>query len=352
MRIIAPALIFAVVAILVSLSGCSVGYVTRAGWEETKILWRRQALPKLIENKNTPADLRQKFELVLQAREFAKKIGLKPGGSFSSYSVVDDSAVTWVITAAPRFELTPKTWWFPFVGSIPYKGFFDVEDAKQAATKLKEDGFDVHLRGSTAFSTLGWFNDPLLSTTAKLDEIQLVETVIHELLHNTIWVPGDVAFNETLANLVGSYGAIEFFSELDGPDGARTVKAREQFSKELVYSCALENLHEQLTGYYAEPSPTLEGKSVIIHDWMEALPVSLAELKAKLLKNIEQFNNATIIGEIIYRYRLSRLMDQLTVANFDLQRLIDEIKQNPRKFLEKITSKEYRYTDEAVACMN
>lgn len=340
----------AIFLLILSLSGCSLGYVARAGWEESKILWRRKPITELITKSETPEDLKRKFELVLEARDYAAELGLEPKGSFSSFSQVDDSAVTWVVTAAPQFKLEPKTWWFPIVGSIPYKGYFNANDAKRYAEELKKEGFDVHVRGSTAFSTLGWFDDPLLSTTAKLDDVQLVETVLHELLHNTVWIPGDVAFNETLANVVGSYGALKFFAKKDGVHGARTIRAQQQLTYELEYSCRLAELYQSLTKLYEDKETTAEKKTEAIRGWIATLPPQLANLREKLEKDPEQLNNATIIGEVIYRWKISRFVDQLSFFDYDISRLVVEAKVDRRKFLEKLASPEYRYLTPNPVC--
>jgi predicted aminopeptidase len=123
---------------------------------------------------------------LLAAREYARdSLRLRTKESFTTYSRLDKDTLVLVLSAAYRDRLEPYTWWFPIVGRVPYKGYFDFDAARRTARKFYEDGYDVSLRPSDAFSTLGWFNDPLLSTSLRRDSVDLANTVIHELTHNT-----------------------------------------------------------------------------------------------------------------------------------------------------------------------
>ncbi len=257
---------------------CSPAYVIRAGWEEAGILLRRQSIATLIEEDTVDAETKRKLQLVLQAREFAKELGLEPKGSFSKYTKIDRDVLVWVLTGADMISLTPVTWWFPIVGSIPYKGFFEKDDALSAAEGLKKKGFDIYLRPSPAFSTLGWFNDPLLSTTLKSKDLDLVNTVIHEILHGTIWVSGEVAFNESLANFVGTVGAAEFFRKHLGPQDPLTIEAENLWGDEIIYARFLRTLTARLEIVYSRGSERL----------IEANADAKDEVRKSILKEREQ----------------------------------------------------------------
>ena len=150
-------------------------YLLRAGWEEGKILWRRRPIPDLIADGATPAPLRAKLQLVLDARAFAHdSLGLSTGESFTTYSRLDRDTLVLVLSGAYRDKLKARTWWFPIVGRVPYKGYFDFAAAKEAARDLTAQGFDARLGAASAFSTLGWFNDPLLPTTLSADASQSI----------------------------------------------------------------------------------------------------------------------------------------------------------------------------------
>ena len=199
-------------------SACSPTYVLRAAWEEGKILNRRKPIARIVQDTATDWETRDKLLLVLQARQFAAdSLRLNAGNSYTLFSRVESDTLVMVLSAAHKDRFQPYTWWFPIVGRVPYKGFFELEDALAAQRKLEAQGYDTYLRPSAAFSTLGWFNDPLLSTLLRYDRVSLANTVIHEIFHNTFFAPGQAVFNESLANFVGGRGAIEFFCRRDGP---------------------------------------------------------------------------------------------------------------------------------------
>ena len=190
-------------------TGC---YLSRAAWEEGKILAGRRPISELVRDRAIDPVVRAKLQLVLDARAYAEdSIRLKTGESFTTYSKLQNDTLVLVLSAAYRDRLEAYTWWFPIVGRVPYKGFFDFEAARRAAKSFLDDGYDVALRPSDAFSTLGFFNDPLLSTTLGRDSTDLVNTVIHEVTHNTFYAPGQAVFNESFANFVGARGAAAFF---------------------------------------------------------------------------------------------------------------------------------------------
>ncbi|MEP6832630.1 MAG: aminopeptidase, partial [Gemmatimonas sp.] len=203
--------------------GC---YVTRGAYEEARILSRRKPITKLVADSTTDKLTRAKLSLVLAARTFAHdSLKLKTGESFTKFSQLDHDTLVLVLSAAYRDRLERRTWWFPIVGRFPYKGFFDFDKAKRTAESMRKDGFDVVLGASSAFSTLGWFNDPLVSSTLKADSTLLVNTVMHELLHNTFFSKNNVSFNESFASFVGARGAERFFLARGDSASAKYVMA-------------------------------------------------------------------------------------------------------------------------------
>lgn len=182
-------------------SGCRAAYLTRLAWEEARYLASAEPASRLAA---TTADegRRRALEALLAVREFARAEGLDVGGSYREVARVDSASPFHVVTAAPVDRLEPFTWWYPVIGAIPYRGYFDRAEAGRFADGLRRDGLDVRIVEASAYSTLGWFDDPLPSSVLDGGEREVVVTVLHELVHQTFFAPGDVAFNETLATAV------------------------------------------------------------------------------------------------------------------------------------------------------
>jgi predicted aminopeptidase len=199
-------------------------YILRAGWEEAKILARRERIEAVIADTATSDALRARLRLVMAARAFAvDSLGLEAGESFTTYSRLERDTLVLVLSAAYRDRLEAHRWWFPVVGRLPYKGYFRPADALQARDDFQARGFDTYLRPASAFSTLGWFNDPLLSTTVRGDTTFLANTVIHELSHNTLFVTGNAEFSESFASFIGTRGAEAFFRARGSPAAAEAI---------------------------------------------------------------------------------------------------------------------------------
>jgi len=233
------------------LSACSPVYVLRAAYEEGKILWRRESIADYIQKPEVGADTQEKLKAVLAAREYARDVlKFNVGGSYSSYSYVDRPDLTYVVLAAPKTELRPYTWWFLIVGNVPYKGYFSKADAEAEIERLKAEGYDTNLRTSAAFSTLGWFDDPLLSHLLKYDKVGLAEIVFHELFHNTLYLAGQGAFNESAANFIGHRSAVDFFRATFGADSAEHLRALQWWNEEREFGAFVAEVVRDLAELY------------------------------------------------------------------------------------------------------
>ncbi|MBI2962550.1 MAG: aminopeptidase [Deltaproteobacteria bacterium] len=233
-------------------SGCSAGYVARAAYEEARILWRRQPIEQVLERPSLPDAEKRKLQLVLEVRRYAEEhVGLSVGGSFRSISRIDGGAVVQLLVASRRDRLEPRTWWFPIVGRVPYKGFFSKPAAAAAAAALEREGYDTHVRPAIAFSTLGWFDDPLPSLLLQRDEVTLAEVIFHELFHNTLFLPGEVTFDESAATFVGHRAAVEFFCSGERAASPQCAQATQDWRDTLTIAAALADGISRLESFYA-----------------------------------------------------------------------------------------------------
>lgn len=300
-----------VLALLVlMLSGCDIGYLAHSACSEVRLLWNRKPIDTILANPELSPEARAKLEMVLQVRRFAANhLGLNVGGAYKTVSQVDRSAVTWVLMAAETDRLTPYTWYFPIVGSVPYKGFFDKAAAQAAADALEAEGLDTFIRPAVAFSSLGYFDDPLLSNLLGLDRVVLAGVIIHELFHRTYFLASNVMFDETAANYVGGRGAVAFFDNLKGVNSEDAATARAVIASDMKFGKFLEFEESRLLKLYYSGLPReqiLKRRAILFKD----IQSDYVKLKPEL-SGMERFdldkiklNNAVLINFQLYFHNL------------------------------------------------
>ncbi len=180
---------------------------------------QRVTIDEALKNPQLSEEQKKKLILAEEAKKFAEDfLKLKKSENYSKYVQLDRPYVTYVVSAAPKWELTQHQWHYPIVGKMPYKGYFKLDDAKAEQESLKSENLDTYLRGVSAYSTLGWFNDPLLSSMLRYSDYDLVNTIIHETVHATLYIKHAADFNERLATFMGNKGAELFFLKKEGPE--------------------------------------------------------------------------------------------------------------------------------------
>jgi predicted aminopeptidase len=285
-----------------------VRYVTRAGFEEIQILQNREPIAALAQDRATDPAVRHALRLVLESRDYAASLGLDAKETYTTYSDVGRDTLLLVLQAAPKDCICPYTWKYPIVGRIPYKGFFDLDAARREADRLAARGYDVYLRPSAAFSTLGWFNDPLLSTAISRDSVELAATVFHEIAHTTLYVKSATPFNESFAQFVGYRSAESFFARRSDTLNAR--QAANRLHDEMVLGEFYAGLIARLDSLYAgkPDSAALEAGRAEAGAWARAQLQGAvgARLRSMRLGSLPErpINNARLIGATIYRTRL------------------------------------------------
>jgi predicted aminopeptidase len=290
------------------LASDDIRYVTRAGFEETRILKSRQPIDRLVRDSSIAPAVRRSLGLVLESRDYAARLGLEAKQTYTTYADVGRDTLLLVLQAAPKDCICAHTWKYPIVGRIPYKGFFDPVAARREADKFAARGYDIYLRPSSAFSTLGWFNDPLLSTALTRDSVELAATVFHEIAHNTLYVKSATPFNESFAQLVGYRSAQAFFQEKGESLLAR--QAADRWHDEIVLGEYYDALVKRLQALYAQhpDSVSLEAGRRAAAVWARE------QLEGPVGQRLRTFqvgrlperpiNNARLIGARIYRTRL------------------------------------------------
>jgi len=314
-----------------SLSGCNAGYITHAAYEEVRILLRRKPISDELTRSDLPPPTRAKLETVLDVRKFAaRQLDLNVGGAYSSIAQVDKGAVVWVVMAAPRTSLTPYTWWFPVVGNVPYRGYFSHDDANAEAARMEALGYDTYVRPAIAFSSLGFFDDPLLSNLLGLTRVELAGVIIHELFHRTYFLMSDVMFDESAATWIGNRGAVEFFTRTEGPDAADTAAAFGIYDSDMKFAAFLLQEQAKLLKLYGSGLPEEEilKRRVAI---FASINSDYAELKPRL-SGLERFdldktklNNAVLLNYLIYFHQLDDFAKLMDLNHNDLRATIMQI---------------------------
>ena len=202
-----------------------ISYGLAQGKGQWQILNNSVPLEEVMARPDFPDSLKRRIDIIQQARKFAiDRLGLKPSDSYNTFYDQKGEVALWNVTACEPYSLTPKTWWFPIVGEVPYKGYFDIEKANRLSGELKDQGYDVRVRPVGGWSTLGWFNDPMLSSMLDRSTGGLAELIIHELTHGTVFVKDSVTFNENLASFIGEKGAVLFLKEIYGDSSAQLME--------------------------------------------------------------------------------------------------------------------------------
>lgn len=242
------------------MSGChSVSYVAQAAWGQLDLLTRAQPIDDILRSDRASAQLKRVLREVERIKRFAVDHGLEASENYTRYAALEREAAVWVVRACPALSLEPKTWHFPIVGSVPYLGYFDIRDAEHHAGQLRAAGLDVVVRGAAAYSTLGWFSDPLLSTmfsSAQNVIGNLVDTVIHESVHATIYVPGQNVFNESLASFAAERLTKHYLSERFGRRSGILKQYRRFAHRRRRRIGQLVSVYERLVRLYDSDQPT------------------------------------------------------------------------------------------------
>ncbi|MBL8200038.1 MAG: aminopeptidase [Chromatiales bacterium] len=245
-----------VAAIAVLLGGCA-GYYLQAAAGQAALMRARQPLEKVLADPGTAPTLRQQLLVVDAALVFARvELGLPGSSSYRHYADLKRPYVVWNVFAAPEFSLEPREWCYPIAGCTTYRGWFSEARALKSAAELSARGYDVFVGGVAAYSTLGWFDDPVLNTMLGDDETALAGLLFHELAHQLLYVPGDTLFNEGFATLVEEEGTRRWLASRNDQAGLCYFHLRQ--SRRAAALGILADLRTALAQIYATDGPSDE----------------------------------------------------------------------------------------------
>jgi predicted aminopeptidase len=251
-------------AVLLLMAGCqSLSYYTQAIGGHLRVMANARPIDDWLADPATDAQLRQRLETARRIRAFAtKELGLPDNGSYLAYADLNRAAVVWNVFAVRALSVAPKAECFPFTGCVSYRGFYSEAEARRHADKLREGGYDVYVGGVPAYSTLGWFDDPLLSTFIRYPDAQLARLLFHELSHQLVYAKGDTTFNESFAVTVEQEGVRRWLAAEGRVGELEAFRATQQRRRE--FAERVKEARERLAVVYGSslsPEAKLEQKS-------------------------------------------------------------------------------------------
>jgi len=238
--------------------GCaSVSYVAQAAWGQARVLAARRPVACVIDDPRTAPELRSQLELIRELRAFAAgQLAMGPVRGFEDYAELGRHYAVWNVVAAPEFSLEARQWCFPVAGCVSYRGYFARESAERFAAELATAQLDTTVYGVAAYSTLGWFDDPVLDTWVNRDEAALAALVFHEFAHQLLYVPDDTEFSESFARTVEREGVRRWFARSGRAEAlAEYLRAR---AVEGEFDALLADARARLEALYVQPFAAAE----------------------------------------------------------------------------------------------
>jgi predicted aminopeptidase len=288
------------------LEGCSIGYLLHLGKGQIKIVCGSKSIEDVIRDPEVPESVKGKIRLVLDAKSFGEKeLGLASSKNYTRYHSVKDPPVAYNLTASPKLLLEAYRWCFPIAGCLPYKGFFDRKRALRESERMSERGYDTHLRPVGAYSTLGWFKDPIFSTMLQYGDTGLVEVILHEMVHRTIFVKHQGAFNEGVATFVGEKGTEAFFRTRGGGSPESFERLRQKREAKRLFQEAMFQMADRLRLLYEldlEEVEKLSRRGQVFEDAKTSLREELERRGTTGYQRIlgVDWNNAFLVSYLTY----------------------------------------------------
>ncbi len=324
----------AAITVVSGLTGCTgISFYAQSLQGHIRIERARQDVAQLIDDPSTPETLRAQMASASAIRQFATdELELPDNNSYRSYVDVGRDSVTWAVFAAPEFSLQPRIWCFPVFGCVPYRGYFSKMSAAETAADLQRQGLDVYVTGITAYSTLGWSSDPLLSTMFTQDETYLAGLVFHELAHQRVYVHDDSAFNEAFAAAVETTGVRHWLRATGDTFGLRRYEADRRRTAEFLALVA--QTQDELKHVYDHPAVS-EQKRAAKAAAIERLRTRYRQMRDRRWGGYRQYdawfdapiNNAKLVSISIYSDRLTAFLRLFDLCSRDYPRFYASVQK-------------------------
>ena len=230
----------------------AIHFYTQGAAGQLEIMRNARPIPEVMnECFGETTMVRKRLALVQELREFAaRELHLPADRQYDRYTDLHRKFVVWVVHAAPEFSVEAKTWWYPILGKLKYRGYFNEADAQEEGRRLRAQGMDVDVSGTEAYSTLGWLRDPVLNTFLNRSDAELAELIFHELTHQRLYLSGDTDFNEALATAVGEAGARLWLQSKDRLADLEIYNRRHRLQHDII--SAMLRTREELSRLYAQ----------------------------------------------------------------------------------------------------
>jgi predicted aminopeptidase len=316
---------------MIWLSACTnLPYYAQAVDGHFQVIHRAQPISKVIANPDTDPKLKHSLAKVVQLREFAsRELKLPDNLSYTSYADLERPFVVWNVFAAPGLSVKLKEWCFVQVGCVNYRGFFSQASAEHYAEELRKEGYDVHVGGIRAYSTLGWFSDPVLNTFIGYSEMDLARLIFHELAHQVMYVSDDTVFNESFATAVEHEGVRRWFHSTGSATAQIALTARQE--RETLFSALILKHRQRLQELFQSDLSDTEkraGKARIfdqLRDEFSLLKAEKNELGSYDRWFAQPLNNALLATVSIYTQLLPAFQHILQQHDQDMQRFFDTV---------------------------
>jgi len=318
-----------ILACFLSLTGCGkLSYIANLGWHQGSISFHSVPIKEVLNDPKQNPDIAEKIRFIQKVKRYGEeRIGLRKTSCYSTF-YEHQGPILYVVTACEKDRLQDYQWNFPVIGAVTYKGFFSKRDALKEQQELEKKGYDTYLRPAGAYSTLGYFGDPIFSSLLKWDVGNLSNLILHEMTHTTCYFKGNTDFNEQMATFIGNQGSILFLSEKYGSESAEVLQAIQSQHDDLLFSRWIDQACERLSEFYERKisrEEKLKGRKEVFRSLQEEFKSIKPQFQTETYEMFggeKPLNNAILLGHRQYYQRLEMFEMAYQILGHDLKKVL------------------------------